>query len=41
MGNHRQGRKTMTEVQCKCPECGHEFEEEFEIDPNDFANDRD
>ena len=29
------------EIQCKCPECGHEFEEEFEIDPNDFVNDRD
>ena len=29
------------EIQCICPECGHEFEEEFEIDPNDFANDRD
>jgi len=29
------------EIICKCPECGHEFEEEFEIDPNDFANDMD
>jgi len=29
------------EINCTCPECGHEFEEEFEIDPNDFANDRD
>ena len=31
----------MTEVQCTCPECEYEFEEEFELDPNDFANDRD
>lgn len=29
------------EIQCTCPECGHEFEQEFEIDPNDFENDRD
>ncbi len=29
------------EIQCTCPECGHEFEQEIEIDPNDFANDRD
>ena len=29
------------EIQCTCPQCGHEFEQEFEIDPNDFNNDRD
>ena len=31
----------MTEVRCTCPKCGHEFEEEVEIDPGDFYNDRD
>jgi len=39
MGNHRQGRKTMTEVQCTCPECGHEFDQD--IEPSDYTNDRD
>jgi hypothetical protein len=29
------------EIQCTCPQCGEEFEQEFEIDPNDFNNDRD
>jgi hypothetical protein len=29
------------EVLCTCPKCGNEFEEEFDIDSNDFANDRD
>ena len=28
-------------ILCVCPECEYEFEEEFELDPNDFANDRD
>ena len=30
----------MTEVRCTCPECGHEFEEEVEIDPGDFYKKR-
>jgi hypothetical protein len=29
------------EINCTCPECGCEFEESFELDPSDFANDRD
>ena len=31
----------IVEVRCVCPHCDEEFEEEVEIDPGDFANDRD
>ena len=34
-------RVQIMEIQCTCPQCGEEFEQEFEIDPNDFNNDRD
>ena len=31
----------LVEIRCICPHCGEEFEDEVEIDPGDFYNDRD